>query len=333
MFETIKNAYWGYANYLWAELSFQNQPWWKNYFWYLVVISIFFAGLELLRPWRRGQVLLRRDFWLDVFYMFFNFFIFSLIVYNAASSVVVDFFNEGIKYLTSWDLGASNPMWDWPYWAILLTGFVLRDFIQWNVHRLLHSNNFLWEFHKVHHSVREMGFAAHLRYHWAETVVYRSIEYLPLALLGIGLHDFFIIHIFTIAIGHYNHTNFYLSPRAKGLVFGALIGFFVGAVALDLASGWDLLLSLILGSVVGLMVYPIWGYVFNSPELHIWHHAYHLPKGHERGINFAISLAIWDYLFGTAVVPHDGRDIDLGFPGVEDFPKDFLGQAKHWGGG
>jgi hypothetical protein len=37
-------------------------------------------------------------------------------------------------------------------------------------------------------------------------------------------------------------------------------------------------------------------------------------------------LAIWDYLFGTAAIPHDGKDIKLGFPGVNMIPQDFIGQ-------
>jgi sterol desaturase/sphingolipid hydroxylase (fatty acid hydroxylase superfamily) len=91
-----------------------------------------------------------------------------------------------------------------------LTLLIVRDFIQWNIHRLLHRVNFLWEFHKVHHSVEEMGFAAHLRYHWVENVVYRTFEYIPLAMIGFGIEDFFIVHIFTLAVGHFNHSNFRL---------------------------------------------------------------------------------------------------------------------------
>ena len=67
--------------------------------------------------------------------------------------------------------------------------------------------------------------------------------------------------------------------------------------------------------------------VFNSPELHIWHHAYDLPKEQPAGVNFALTLAIWDYLFGTAYMPHEGKDIRLGFPGVEDYPKDVVSLA------
>ena len=66
--------------------------------------------------------------------------------------------------------------------------------------------------------------------------------------------------------------------------------------------------------------------IFNSPEMHIWHHSYHLPEDRHFGINFGLTLAIWDYLFDTAYVPHNGRDIKIGFPGVEQFPTDFMSQ-------
>jgi sterol desaturase/sphingolipid hydroxylase (fatty acid hydroxylase superfamily) len=65
----------------------------------------------------------------------------------------------------------------------------------------------MWEFHKVHHSTEEMGFAALLRYHWMENVIYRSLEYIPLAMVGVGLTDFFIVHIFTLVTGQLGHAN------------------------------------------------------------------------------------------------------------------------------
>ena len=159
--------------------------------------------------------------------------------------------------------------------------FFLRDFIQWNVHRLLHRFDFLWQFHKVHHSVKQMGFAAHLRYHWMETFVYRAIEYIPLAMIGFGLQDFFIVHIIALVIGHFNHANFkfYLGP---------------------------------------------FKYLLNNPEMHIWHHAKELPNKY--GVNFGISLSLWDYIFKSNYIPYDGRDIELGFDDDDVFPKTFITQ-------
>lgn len=329
---TFVNAYQGYARYLWHEVT---HPDWGNYFYWLLLVSAFFFALELLAPWRRDQSKFRKDFWLDFFYMFFNFFLFSLIIYAAASQVVVQFFNQIILSVSGFDLQASNPMRTWPMWAILLTGFVVRDFVQWWVHRLLHSVDFLWEFHKVHHSVEQMGFAAHLRFHWMETVVYRTIEYIPLALLGIGLYDFFIIHIFTLAVGHYNHSNFVAPGWLTGGIVGSLVGIVFAAGLFDVQVFGSLSLLSQIGVILSfagagaLILGPVMKILFNSPEMHIWHHSYDLPDSHPNGINFGLTLAIWDYIFGTAHIPHSGRDIKLGFPGMEEFPEDFVGQNTH----
>ncbi len=280
--QLVKDSYSGYANYLWREIT---QPQWHSYFYWLLGVSAFFLILEWVRPWRKNQRRFRKDFWLDLFYMFFNFFIFSLIIYNAASDVVVHFFNDILASVGITNLVAFEVM-SWPTWAHLVLGFFVRDFVQWWTHRLLHRVPFLWEFHKVHHSVKEMGFAAHLRYHWMETIVYRSIEYLPLALIGIGLRDFFIIHIFTLAVGHFNHSNFKLN----------------------------------LGPLK---------YIFNNPQMHIWHHAKSLPKDRHYGVNFGLTLSIWDYLFKTNYIPKSGKNIELGFPDDEKFPDNFVGQITH----
>lgn len=326
--DSFVNGY-NYYQYLLKEISFQSDPLWKNYFWMLILVSGFFFALEIFRPWREDQPRFRKDFWLDFFYMFFNFFLFSLIIYNAASDVIVNLFNDGIMAITGFDLQASNPMRTWPMWAILLTGFIVRDFVQWWVHRLLHRSEFLWEFHKVHHSVEQMGFAAHLRYHWMENVVYRSLEYIPLALLGIGLYDFFLIHIFTLAWGHYNHANISVNGRITG---GILFGFISLLVSIHYASlgGLEIAGITLGGAAVGaLLIGPYMKYIFNSPEMHIWHHAYELPEDRRYGVNFGLTLAIWDYIWKTDYIPHDGKDIRLGFPGIEEYPASFLDQNTH----
>ena len=278
----IRESYQGYANYLWNEIT---NPHFTNYFYWLIGVSLFFFLLELLQPWRKDQPRFRRDFWLDFFYMFFNFFLFSLIIYNAASDVVVNLFNDFLEMFGVTNLVAIHVD-SWPVWAQLVTLFVVRDFVQWNVHRLLHRVPFLWEFHKVHHSVRQMGFAAHLRYHWMENVVYKVLEYLPLAMIGFGIDDFFVVYIFTLAVGHFNHSNFKIK----------------------------------LGPLK---------YILNNPQMHIWHHAKAWPGEYQYGVNFGLTLSIWDYLFKTDYIPYDGKDIELGFDGVEAFPQTFLGQSLH----
>ncbi|MCB1043410.1 MAG: sterol desaturase family protein [Acidobacteria bacterium] len=276
-------AFQQYASYMWREIT---HPHWHNYFYWLIAISLAVYGWELIQPWRVYQARLRRDFWLDAFYMFFNFFIFSLVGYHAASEVAVHAFRDmltmiGVEHTIAIRLN------QWPVWSQLLALFVVRDFIHFNVHRLLHRVPFLWRFHQVHHSIVEMGFAGHLRYHWMENVVYRSLEYIPLAMIGFGIQEFIIVHLAALSIGHLNHAN----------------------------------LVLPLGPL---------RFLFNSPQMHIWHHVKQLPEDHPYGINFGISLSLWDYLFGTACIPSNGRDIELGFPGDESFPRDFVSHII-WG--
>ena len=154
-------------------------------------------------------------------------------------------------------------------------------------------------------------------------------------MLGIGLYDFFIIHIFTLAVGHYNHSNITVPGKVTGGILGLLLGILIATSAFDIAilpeTTWTtvaitLVVSVLFGSFI---LGPFMKKIFNSPEMHIWHHAHDMPKGHPNGINFGLSLAIWDYIFGTAYIPYEGRDIKLGFPGVESFPQDFVGQNMH----
>jgi sterol desaturase/sphingolipid hydroxylase (fatty acid hydroxylase superfamily) len=283
--ELIKKSYSGYFNYLKHEITSLD---WDNYFYGLIAISLIVWILELLFPWRKDQPIFRKDFWLDTFYMFFNFFLLNLIVLIALSNTAAQFFDD---ILGSVGLSvASFQLFDvdaLPKWLGLLTFFLISDFVQWNTHRLLHKVPFLWNFHKVHHSVKQMGFAAHLRYHWMEPVVYKSLLYIPIAIIGgFDVQDVAIVHFFALTIGHLNHANL----------------------------GWD---------------YGWLKYILNNPKMHIWHHAKQLPNHVRYGVNFGLTLSLWDYLFKTNYIPHSGRDIELGFPEDENFPTDFLSQELY----
>ena len=276
-------SYSGYFNYLKSEILYWK---WDNYFYGLLSISLIVWLLEIAFPWRKNQRIFRKDFWLDLFYLFFNFFLLNLILLIALSNITATLINDFLL-LFGLELQPiqlfsieklSRP-------TALFLFFIISDFIQWNVHRMLHTFPFLWKIHKTHHSVKEMGFAAHFRYNWMEPIVYKSILYIPIILIGgFNLQDVFIVHFITIAIGHLNHANI----------------------------GWD---------------YGIFKYIFNNPKMHIWHHSKVIPN--RNGVNFGISLSLWDYLFRTNYIPKDGRDIELGFSDENEFPEDFLKQELY----
>ena len=255
-------------------------PWYNNYFWGLIVISLVVWFLEIIFPWRKNQSRIRKDFWLDGFYMFFNFFIFSIFISGDYKAIGL-FFNEiGI---TTKSLAVFN-LSNWPAGIQLIVFFIILDFVQWLTHLLLHKYEVLWRFHKVHHSVKEMGFSAHLRYHWMENILYKPLKTLGVMLLGgFEPEQAYIVHFIAITIGHLNHANIRIT----------------------------------------------WGplkYVLNNSVMHLYHHMKALPEDKSKGINFGISLSIWDFLFKTNYLPDDNGEIELGFPNEENFPKGFFGQ-------
>ncbi|HET8737269.1 MAG TPA: sterol desaturase family protein, partial [Pricia sp.] len=198
-----KESFTGYWNYLVSEIS---NPSWDNYFYWLLGLSLLVFLLEIIVPWRKNQATIRKGFWLDAFYILFNFFLFSLVGYNALSNVGVALFNDflglfGIKNIVAVQIGSLA------IWSQLLIMFVIADFIQWNIHKMLHRVPWLWQFHKVHHSVKEMGFAAQFRFHFMETIVYKTIQYVPLAMIGFGIREFFVVNMFAVFLGHINHAN------------------------------------------------------------------------------------------------------------------------------
>ncbi|MBL4653376.1 MAG: sterol desaturase family protein [Flavobacteriales bacterium] len=271
------NVFWntvtGMANYQWRQVIF-DVSWDNNWFWGLTLVSAIVWALELSFPWRKNQAAIRQDFWLDGFYMYFNFFLFQIGIYgvyavigNIANSFGIDM--GSIALLEKENL---------PFWSFVLIFFVLNDFVQWLTHILLHKFPLLWKFHRVHHSVQEMGFAAHLRYHWMENILYKPLKTLAImVLVGAEPEHAFFIHFFTVIIGHLNHANIKLT----------------------------------------------WGplkYILNNPVMHLWHHSKVLSEGQNPGVNFGISLSLWDYIFKTAHLPEDSGTIELGFDDIEKYP-------------
>ncbi|WP_127140906.1 sterol desaturase family protein [Flagellimonas marinaquae] len=279
--DALITGFLGTVHWTWRSIIF-DVPWYTNYFWGLIIISLVVWGLEVLFPWRKEQPIFRKDFWLDAFYMFFNFFVFAIVISGVYKVLGVLFSYMGINAQTL----AVVDMANWPQWLQLLLFFVVLDFVQWFTHVLLHRYPFLWEFHKVHHSVKEMGFAAHLRFHWMENILYKPLKTLGVMVLGgFEPEQAYIVHFAAIAIGHFNHANIKLT-------YGPL------------------------------------KYILNNPVMHLYHHAYTIPKG-SHGVNFGISLSVWDYLFKTNYIPESSGQIELGFPGDETLPKGFWGQLTY----
>ena len=175
----------------------------------LAIISLVVALLERRFPWRKEQRPLRTTLFSDALHLFFNGHFLGVILYGIASHHLLpplDHWlaaNEWLPYLYR---GVAST-WSLPL-QIVVSLFAI-DFMQWCVHNLLHRIPWLWSLHKTHHSVKdgEMDWIVSFRFQWTEVVVYKALQYFPLAFFGFSSEAVLFHALFGTLIGHLNHAN------------------------------------------------------------------------------------------------------------------------------
>lgn len=188
-----------------------------TYLAWLAGICVSFVVLERLRPLRRAQPCLRPGLLRDLGFLALNGHFFS--VWTGALNGWIAL--RATEALGSIGLRAQGPLAEWPLAAQCFVLLVVADFLQWCVHNLLHRVPLLWTFHKVHHSITTMDFVGNFRFHWMESVVYRSLLWVPLALLGASGKAILIVAIVSTIWGDLNHSNLDVELGPLGLVLNS----------------------------------------------------------------------------------------------------------------
>ncbi len=177
----------------------------QYYFW-LVGVSLIVFVLERLFTWRKNQKILRKGIGQDLFWLIFNGhylgLILSMVTGHLVQGVNAVFSEAGLPVPESLALMRGTPLW-----LQAITFFLLKDFLEWNIHRLLHRTPWLWEFHKLHHSIEELDWIGNFRFHWGEVVVYKTLSYLPLVVLGVDWRVLLVIAVFGTLVQDLNHAN------------------------------------------------------------------------------------------------------------------------------
>ena len=149
--------------------------------------------------------------------------------------------------------------------------FLVRGFKHYWIHRFFHTNEWLWEFHKVHHSAPVLVPATAQRIHFVEKIVE-----LTATLIVVGLYA----GVFWYAAGGEisRYTLF-------GITYTTII---FNSLAANLRH-----------SHVWLSFGPRIEHIINSPAQHQIHHS-DLPEHHN--MNYGTNLSLWDWMFGTLYV-------------------------------
>jgi sterol desaturase/sphingolipid hydroxylase (fatty acid hydroxylase superfamily) len=189
-----------------------------SYAHWLMGTSVAFVLLERLFPWRKDQGVLRQGWLRDLGFLALNGHFFSLataaLTGAAALAATRALQSLGVRLDTS-------PVAGWPLLAQFFVFLVLADFLQWCIHNLLHRVPWLWTFHKVHHSITTMDWIGNWRFHWMEIVVYKSLQWLPLAWLGASSQAVFTVAVVTTLWGDFNHANLNVGLGPLGYVLNS----------------------------------------------------------------------------------------------------------------
>lgn len=183
---------------------------------WLVVTSLLFVVLERVWPWRVRQRALRPGLRRDVAFLALNGHVFGVVSAGVSAWLAL----HATRVLRDFGLTLDgSPVSTWPLVAQVAVFFVVSDLLQWCIHNLLHRVPWLWQFHKVHHSITTMDWIGNWRFHWMEIVVYRSLQWLPLAWLGASGDAVFIVALIGTAWGDFNHANLDVGLGPLGYVF------------------------------------------------------------------------------------------------------------------
>jgi sterol desaturase/sphingolipid hydroxylase (fatty acid hydroxylase superfamily) len=169
--------------------------WLRSYVWnaeavfldpmlYLVV-----AGAMLLEwriPATSRQRRLSVGFWQDVFW-----FVTNRIIWVGALALLGHgtrlFYDRYLQFLTLEFLSHL------PHAVRIVLAILIFDFLDWVRHYVKHKIWWLWAFHAVHHSQREMSLFTDARVHVLEGAINLVLFFIPLSMLKVGIPtDFYI---------------------------------------------------------------------------------------------------------------------------------------------
>jgi sterol desaturase/sphingolipid hydroxylase (fatty acid hydroxylase superfamily) len=170
--------------------------------------------------------------------------------------------------------------------------FLALEFGYWFSHWLIHRVDWLWEFHKVHHSAEVMTPLTEWRQHPVELFMFPALMGAAVALVHAPVIYFFGRQSQTLALGGAN---------------AILVVFWYTVVHLR-------------HSHIPFTLEGFWGRIVQTPAHHQVHHSTD-PRHFNRNLGYCLSL--WDWLFGTLYVPRKGERFEFGL-GERDEPLETL---------
>lgn len=119
-------------------------------------------------------------------------------------------FGASMLFVTEWARQQPFGLLHWldlPQWAAWPLGLVLFDGWMYTWHRLSHRVKFLWRFHAVHHSDREMDATSAVRFHTGEIVISSLARLAVLPAIGLTMPQLLLYEAILLPVILFHHSN------------------------------------------------------------------------------------------------------------------------------
>ncbi|MCB1178701.1 MAG: sterol desaturase family protein [Leptospiraceae bacterium] len=140
-------------------------------------------------------------------------------IWNLVTVTILGYLFSHLDYgfvLTTRNFFGKLPI----YFQIPIVIFLSDLFIYWG-HRLQHKYDFLWRFHKVHHTAETVDYIAAFREHPLDNIYTRGIETFPAVFLGLDLNIIIGFITFRGLWALFIHSNVELRLGFLEYIFGS----------------------------------------------------------------------------------------------------------------
>ncbi|MBI3234545.1 MAG: sterol desaturase family protein, partial [Bacteroidetes bacterium] len=166
----------------------------------LLFLALVFIPMEKAFPANPNQKIFRPKWILDLCYFFGQYLIWHSLVLMGLNYLGV-YIDQSISFQFRDNISGQ------PLWLQAIEVIVLSDFLIYWAHRIQHKYDFLWRFHKVHHTAETLDWLAAHREHPIDSIYTVGIINLPAILLGFNLNSLTILVAFRGIWAIYIHSN------------------------------------------------------------------------------------------------------------------------------
>ena len=145
-----------------------------------VFLALLFIPMERVFPAKKQQKIFRRYWILDLCY-----FLGQYLLWNSLVLWILNYFNFWLDDILP--LSFRTAVQNQSVWLQAIEVLILSDLLIYWGHRLQHKIDFLWRFHKVHHSTEHLDWLAAHREHPIDSIYTVGLVNLPASILGFEL--------------------------------------------------------------------------------------------------------------------------------------------------